>query len=534
VSPKNSSRNDLGCRRATQGGTTTESYTYDLVGNRLSDLTTSAWSNNTSNELASRPGVTHTYDNNGNTTASNGLGYVYDRFGNRWQQNGPQTFIASFTGNSPGSPQNNNRMDGYSYDAAGNLLNDGTHNYAYDAENRIISVDGGSTATYSYDEDGKRAIRTNSVNLFAEPSGTQEFLYDLQGRLIHTLAPNGGTSWRPEVYAGSRHLATENGGADFIHSDWLGTERQRLVVYHDNNGAVTGAVSQTISSLPFGDGLNPTTNNWDILNFTGKERDSESTLDNFGARYYGSSLGRFMSPDPDNSGVRYANPQTWNGYAYALNNPVHNVDLDGRDVWVCIDGQDKCHHYTDDQYKRLLAEQNGKQGINLPDQALPHGDITCGGVKCGTATYFEPGMESDDAVNFGIGGVFKLAFDAGIGLFEGLFGSTTRQVAGETVAGTATRSAGEKLLASRPDWARTPGGFVNWLKNLQKAGTSLGGDEADAVISEAKKLGVDVRLDPPHPGTNWDVPHLNIGSSGQVHLEVPSGYTNPGVSTGHP
>src|SRR5205814_8746476 len=42
---------------ATQGATATESYTYDPVGNRLSDLTTSGWRNNTSNELTSRPGV---------------------------------------------------------------------------------------------------------------------------------------------------------------------------------------------------------------------------------------------------------------------------------------------------------------------------------------------------------------------------------------------------------------------------------------------------------------------------------------------
>lgn len=44
---------------ATQGGSTTESYTYDPVGNRLSNLPGSGWSNNTSNELTSRPGVSY-------------------------------------------------------------------------------------------------------------------------------------------------------------------------------------------------------------------------------------------------------------------------------------------------------------------------------------------------------------------------------------------------------------------------------------------------------------------------------------------
>src|SRR5205085_934724 len=68
--------------------------------------------------------------------------------------------------------------------------------------------------------------------------------------------------------------------------------------------------------------------------FTGKERDSESGLDNFGARYDSSSLGRFMSPDWSAApmGVPYAdfgNPQSLNLYSYAKNNPITYVDRDG-------------------------------------------------------------------------------------------------------------------------------------------------------------------------------------------------------------
>lgn len=54
--------------------------------------------------------------------------------------------------------------------------------------------------------------------------------------------------------------------------------------------------------------------------FTGKERDAESGLDNFGARYMGSSLGRFMSPDP--MGGHPQDPQTLNRYTYVRNNPL--------------------------------------------------------------------------------------------------------------------------------------------------------------------------------------------------------------------
>jgi RHS repeat-associated protein len=63
--------------------------------------------------------------------------------------------------------------------------------------------------------------------------------------------------------------------------------------------------------------------------YTGKERDTESGLDNFGARMYGSSMGRFMSPDPGNIGADPANPQSWNMYSYVLNNPLKFTDPTG-------------------------------------------------------------------------------------------------------------------------------------------------------------------------------------------------------------
>jgi RHS repeat-associated protein len=66
--------------------------------------------------------------------------------------------------------------------------------------------------------------------------------------------------------------------------------------------------------------------------YTSKERDSESGLDNFGARYLTSSLGRFMSPDPSRESMRLDNPQTWNRYSYVLNNPLELVDPSG-ELW---------------------------------------------------------------------------------------------------------------------------------------------------------------------------------------------------------
>lgn len=77
--------------------------------------------------------------------------------------------------------------------------------------------------------------------------------------------------------------------------------------------------------------------------FTGKERDTESGLDNFGARYDSSSMGRFMSPDPLYiEAHRLADPQRLNLYAYARNNPVNFTDPTGLDVTLKCDTKDNC------------------------------------------------------------------------------------------------------------------------------------------------------------------------------------------------
>jgi len=67
--------------------------------------------------------------------------------------------------------------------------------------------------------------------------------------------------------------------------------------------------------------------------FTGKERDAESGLDNFGARYNSSSMGRFMSPDYSMNSVILELPQSWNKYSYELNRPTYGTDPDGRCPW---------------------------------------------------------------------------------------------------------------------------------------------------------------------------------------------------------
>jgi hypothetical protein len=73
-------------------------------------------------------------------------------------------------------------------------------------------------------------------------------------------------------------------------NDWLGTKRVQV------DPAIVANQTNYLS-LPYGDGLTPSGYDATEQHFTGKVRDQESQLDDFGARYYASSMGRFMSPD---------------------------------------------------------------------------------------------------------------------------------------------------------------------------------------------------------------------------------------------
>ncbi len=260
--------------------------------------------------------------------------YEYDRFGNRWHQS------LGGTGGPPGNLVDlafdaNNRIvgSGVSYDAAGNVTNDGDSSYTYEAENRIISVSGSKgNGSYMYSAAGLRIRKTT-------PSGSVDYLYDLAGHVITEVNASG--AWtRVEVYAGNRHIATYKDGPAgqtyFSHADWLGTERART--------GMTGTTPvETCTSLPFGDSQSCTGTGVSPIHFTGKERDAESDNDYFGARYYISRHGRWLTPDwsARQEAVPYAdlaNPQTLNLYAYVGNNPVSHTDAEGHAQPTTIPG----------------------------------------------------------------------------------------------------------------------------------------------------------------------------------------------------
>jgi RHS repeat-associated protein len=116
---------------------------------------------------------------------------------------------------------------------------------------------------------------------------------------------------------------------NYDHWDWLGAERART--------NVAGKACRTIASLPFGDGQTITGSCSGAADagpehFTGEDRDTESNLDNFGFRYYSSSLGRFMKPDDPLTHWDQGNPQSLNLYDYTLNDPTSSINDDEHDT----------------------------------------------------------------------------------------------------------------------------------------------------------------------------------------------------------
>jgi RHS repeat-associated protein len=218
--------------------------------------------------------------------------------------------------NAPANTQNH--LTGLSYDIAGNVLNDGNGNTpTYDAENRIATDAG---VTYSYDADGLRMEKSSGTMYWPGPSGT----------LAETNLS--GTINEEYIYFNGTRIARvdrPSGAVHYYFSNHLGS--------HSVIVSATGSCEQDIDYYPYG-GL--VTDHCPTVaqhyKFTGKERDSESGLDYFEARYHASALGRFMSVDPSGASIDRSGPQSWNRYSYSYNSPLKFVDHDGKAPNIAI------------------------------------------------------------------------------------------------------------------------------------------------------------------------------------------------------
>ena len=238
--------------------------------------------------------------------------FTYDAFGNLTKA-GTNSF-------NPGYNTATNRMStGATYDANGDVLTDSLHSYAWDVETRPTTID---TVTATYDALGRMVEQTNS--------GTStEIVYDCMGNKLalmntkstvvkaFTPLPGGGTA----VYNAS-------GLQYYRHPDWLGSSRfsstPSRTMYND------------LAYAPFGEqyaaaGTTGITN----VSFAGNNQDTTTNLYDAANREY-EILGRWPSPDPAGSAAANpANPQSWNRYAYVLNNPLIFTDPTGLDTYPC-------------------------------------------------------------------------------------------------------------------------------------------------------------------------------------------------------
>lgn len=271
--------------------TRSQSFTYDAL-NRLASAQTQS------------------------TTGSNcwGLSFGYDAWGN---------LLSSTSSGSAGCgepfPLNvsvtfANGIAGYCYDAAGNLLQQGScpasapYQYNYNAENQMTSTSG---VNYLYDGDGKRVAKSNG----------KLYWYGILSSPLDESDSNGNVT-NEYVFFNGQRIARRDSSNNIVYyfADHLGTARVTAIA--------TGGILDDSDFYPFGGERPVISSSGNPYKFTGKERDSESGLDNFIARYESSSLGRFMSADP--GPWIFLNPQSYNGYSYGLNNPLRFSDDSGQ------------------------------------------------------------------------------------------------------------------------------------------------------------------------------------------------------------
>jgi len=221
-------------KTATQGTTTKESYTYDLVGNRLSSLNVSPYNYNSSNELTSTPSGSYTYDANGNTLSDpSGKSYTWD-----YENRLTQVVLAGSGG-----------TVNFKYDPFGRRVQKsgplGTTNYLYDGMNLLEEVD-------------------NSGNVLAKYTQGEEFDEEL--------------------------AELRSGATNYYESDGLGS------ISSVSNSL--GALANTYAYDSFGKLTASTGTLPNPFQYTGRELDAETGLYFYRARYYDPIGGRFLSEDP--------------------------------------------------------------------------------------------------------------------------------------------------------------------------------------------------------------------------------------------
>lgn len=258
----------------------------------------------------------------------------------------------------------NNHLPAWGYDASGNATSDGTYSYAYNAESQIKTAAG---VTYLYDGSGRR-VSKSSGKLYWYGSG---------GEILAETDASGNTLNEYIFFGGKRVAMLPAGGnAQLYVEDLLGTSR----VMTSN----TGTLCYDADFYPYG-GERSYTNNCSASNnykFEGKERDTETGNDDFGARYYSNHFGRWLSADWSSVpvAVPYANltnPQTLNLYAMVSDDPESFADLDG--------------------HVQLASQGLSQPGDSAGPTCAANGEGGSGSANCGAAQTANQTEEEEQA-----------------------------------------------------------------------------------------------------------------------------------------
>jgi len=398
-----------------------------------------------------------------------GNGYTYDAWGNlTTKSNLPGATSPKCTPESMDRTADaQNRLHvkvgaDYQYDAAGNMTYDAVGQYySYDQENRISGAGG---FTYTYDAEGNRVEKSTGGSA---PTGT---LYWYMSPGIVAESDLSGNLQSEYVFFGGERVARKDfpgNAVSYYFSDHLKTT--------DIVTDAQGNIKNESDFYPWGAELQFLNSDPNHYKFTGKERDAESGLDNFEARYFGSSMGRFMSPDP--VGGHQEDPQTLNRYAYVRNNPLSLTDPTGLDFHLdCTPTEDNsstCHGgiqgttTTDENGKSTFTPTviSSKDG-NLVDQNHNQYSAT---VDSSGVHFTENGSNTSSTGSW-INGSAETKFTQTTGALSGFSFTFAQPGKGQTLQGLVSFSMSETKAAEAlinagfySAWKDNAGNFVHGI-----------------------------------------------------------------------
>jgi len=273
--------------------------------------------------LGTTRAITYSYDGVDRLTDAGGClaptyHYAYDAAGNRTGEtvDGAQAQrVAYDAANQVITATTPRGTATYGYDAAGNLLSDGTSSYSYDALDRLTAL-AGISATESYGYNGDGVLVTQTVN--GVPTLYTQDLAAGQDQVLQTATGVGTPAVTDYLYGLDRLAALPSGGTA---RTWYGADLQGSVRYTTDDGANINSGTQ-VTYDPYGvpeGGVRPPS----PFGYTGELQDAATSLQYLRARTYNPVAGQFLQRDP-------LEQQTGQAYLYASGDPVNNSDPSGQ------------------------------------------------------------------------------------------------------------------------------------------------------------------------------------------------------------